>query len=264
MDKILTANSSDFVNSLAKGLAVIKSFGPQSPRMTLTEVAEKANMTRPSARRFLLTLTQLGYAYHDGKYFELTPKTLELGYHYLSSLPFWEKAQYYADSLKDQLRETCTIAVLNHNTVASIVRAAEENRVMTISMDLRSRLPVHATSFGQVMLAAMNEEVLEAKLEGLELEAYTPRTLITKEALRARLSEVRTQGYAYVDQEHEVGLRSIAVPLVNEAGECIAAMAICTNVLRVSRGRVLNDYLPALQATVDRMQRDITFPAAVA
>lgn len=239
--------SGDLVGSLIKGLKVIQSFGVDAPRMTLTEVAERTDMTRASARRFLLTLVCLGLARSDGRYFSLTPRVLCLGYSYLSSLSFWEVSQGYLDEVTKETNESCSVAVLDGSDVVYVARSASQMRIISAAIHVGTRLPAHATSMGQVFLAYVANEDLEEFLNSYPLTNFTKNTLDSREKLTARLEFVREKGYAIADQELELGLRSIAVPVFDQRGKIVAAINIASHVERVPKNKLIQEYLPVLQ-----------------
>ncbi len=239
--------SRDFVGSFARGLAVIQAFGAEARSMTLSEVAERAGLNRAAARRLLLTLCELGFARSDGKRFELTPRILDLGFAYLASLDVWEAARPFLDEVTARIDESCSAAVLDGESIVYVARSAAQHRIMSVSLHVGKRLPAHATSMGQVLLAGLEPQALEDYLAGATLERYTRRTIVDAGELRQRLAAVREHGYALVDQELEEGLRSIAVPIRTPAGVLLAALNVSSNVSRVSRTKMLREYLPVLQ-----------------
>jgi len=240
-------SSSEFVGSLARGLSVIQAFGHDAPKMTLSEVAERTGLNRAAARRFLLTLCELGFARTDGKLFELTPKVLTLGYAYLSSLDIWQAAGPYLQEVTDALNESCSASVLDGTSVVYVARSAAPHRIMSVSLQLGSRLPAHATGMGQVLLAGLDDACLDAYLAEATLEPFTRRTLTDAAKLRERLAVVREHGYALVDQELEEGLRSIAVPVRDGSGRVLAALNASSHAARVTKPTMLRTFLPVLQ-----------------
>lgn len=237
----------EFVTSFARGLDVIRSFGPDHRRQTLTEVAERTGLTRATARRFLLTLAELGLARSDGKYFELTPAVLDLGHAYLSSLNVWDALQPSLDAVSRDLDESCSAAVLSGTEVIYIARAASRHRILSIGLRVGTRLPAHATSMGQALIAHGEPGVIAAYFRQADLRSFTARTLAKRDVLEARLAAVRAQGYAICDQELEEGLRSIAVPVVNRRGVTIAAINVSSQAARTSVDRMLRVFLPRLR-----------------
>ena len=243
----------DFVGSLGRGLAVIQAFGRNSRAMTISEAAERAGLNRAAARRLLLTLVELDFARTDGKLFELTPNILSLGYAYLASLDFWEAARPFIEEVTGKLDESCSAAVLDGSSVVYVARSAAKHRIMSEALNVGTRLPAHATSMGQVLLAELEPSCLEAYLQAAVLERHTRRTITTPDELRARLQAVRERGYAFVDQELEEGLHSVAVPIRSNAGSSSAALNVSSHVARVSRTTMLRRYLPVLRDAASRI-----------
>jgi len=237
----------EFVASFARGLSVIRSFDHDTPRQTLSEVAERTGMARAAARRFLLTLCALGYARTDGKLFELTPKVLDLGYSYLSSLGLSDMLLPYLRRVTDTLQESSSAAVLDGEDIVYVARSAARHRVMAISLAVGARLPAHCSSMGQVLLANLEPAELGRFLKTAKLQRYTDATLTTPEALERRLQDVRTRGWSMCDQELELGLRSVAVAVRDPKGAVALAMNVSVQATRVSTDVLLRDYLPVLQ-----------------
>lgn len=248
----------DFVTSLARGLAVIQSFSAESGRMTLTEVAERTDLTRAAARRFLLTLHALGFVNYDGKYFALTPRVLCLGFAYLSSLDFWEASRPYLEEVTHALNESCSAAVLDGPDVVYVARSAAPHRLMSVTLRVGTRLPAHATSMGQLLLGGLNEREWQHYCRETDLARHTSRTLTDSDALLARVRAAREHGYALVDQELEEGLRSLAVPVFDATGKLRAAINISTQAARVSKTAMLRDYLPHLSAAASKISAAMT------
>lgn len=235
-----------FVEALARGLAVMRSFDQQHERLTISEVARRTELNRATARRFLLTLQALGYVASDGKFFWLTPKVLSLGHAYLSSTPLPRLLQPVLEQVSEELHESCSASILEDGEIVYIARAATR-RVISIGLGVGSRLPAYCTSMGRVLLAALEADQLRAYLDSTLLLPLTPYTLTDPVRLRAELERVRAQGYALVDQELELGLRSIAVPVRNTRGRVLAAMNIGVQAGRVSKEEMLERFLPVLQ-----------------
>jgi IclR family transcriptional regulator, pca regulon regulatory protein len=254
---MIDQDSPDFVTSFARGLAVIRSFGVETPRQTLTEVAEHTGMTRAAARRFLLTLQALGYARSDGKHYELSPQILEIGYAYLSSLSLTETIQPFLARVTETLRESSSAAVLDGADVTYVARSAARHRVMTVSLAVGARLPAHATSMGQVLLAYLDPQRLQHFLRTTHLDRYTDNTLTKPIDLSERLERVRTQGWSLCDGELEVGLRSVAVPVHDRNGAVTIAMNVSTQASRVSVEALQRDYLPVLQSAASDFEKTL-------
>ena len=248
--------SSDFVRSLARGLDVIKAFGPDNPQMTLSEVARATGLTRAAARRFLLTLAELGYVRSDGREFSLRPKVLELGYAYLAGLSLNEVAEPHLEDLVAQTRESSSVAVLDGEEIVYVVRVPTK-RIMVASISVGTRFPAYATSMGRVLLAHLPDDQLEAYLKNACLRQITKRTVTDAERLRELLRTVRAQGYAMTDQELEEGLRSAAVPVHDANGVVIAAMNISTHASRVNMDDLRRNLVPQLMATARLIETDL-------
>lgn len=242
--------SGDYVNSLARGLEVIRAFTRSKPSMTLSEVADRTDMHRAAARRFLLTLVHEGYVETNGKHFRLAPKILELGFSALASMDIWEVAQPVLDELSKKLGESCFAAVLDGGSAIYVARAASR-RVVNVGINVGSRAPAHAVSTGRVLLSGLSEQELDDYLAGVKLEKFTPNTVTSKVKLRGIIEETRRQGWSIVDQELEVGLRSISVPIRDRAGNVIAAVNVCCPSPRVTpeemRTRILSELLESAQ-----------------
>lgn len=219
------APSSEFVQSLARGLAVIEAFGEDRPELTLTEVAAATDLSRAAARRFLHTLVELGFArVVDGR-FSLTPRVLRLGTAYLSGLGLPEIAQPHLERLSAEVRESTSAAVLDGTDIVYVARVATK-RIMTVGITVGTRFPAFATSMGRVLLAGLDEAALEAYFAVADLTPPTERTVADEKRLRRLLRKVRDDGYAYNDQELAPGLRSIAAPVFDGGGRVVAAINV--------------------------------------
>ncbi|MET8053553.1 IclR family transcriptional regulator C-terminal domain-containing protein [Streptosporangium sp. NPDC005286] len=247
---------SDHVQSLARGLSVIKAFSATSPELTLSEVARATGLTRAAARRFLLTLVDLGYVRTDGRLFALSPRVLDLGYAYLSSLSLPEMAEPHLERLVAEVHESASVAVLDGEDVVYVARVAT-TRIMRVTINIGTRFPAHCTSMGRVLLAWLPPDELDAYLERAALRRFTPKTVTTSESLRAELERVRSQGWAMVDQELEEGLRSIAVPIRDRSGRVAAAMNISSHASRTTPESARRDLLPPLLAAAARVEADL-------
>lgn len=247
---------SDFVQSLDRGLAVIRAFGPDREQLTLSEVASATNLTRAAARRFLLTLVSLGYVRSDGRKFSLRPRVLELGYAYLSGLALPDVAAPHMEELVAKLHESCSISVLDGQHVVYVVRVPTK-RIMTVAISVGTRFPAYATSMGRVLLAALPPDELERYLAEAKLEPLTDRTVTDTDRLRAMLAEVAEQGYAIVDQELEEGLRAVAAPIRGAADVGMAAINVSAHAARVSMEALRENILPALLDTAAQIEADL-------
>ncbi|MEU0193457.1 IclR family transcriptional regulator C-terminal domain-containing protein [Streptomyces afghaniensis] len=259
------ARAPHFVRSFERGLAVIRAFDAEHPALTLSEVARACELTRAAARRFLLTLADLGYVHTDGRRFRLTPRVLELGYSYLAGYTLPQIAEPHLEQLVARVRESSSLCVLDGDDIVYVARVPTR-RIMTASITVGTRFPAYVTSVGRVILAHLPDENVEARLARAELKPLTPRTIARPEALRSELRRVRRQGYAVVDQELEEGLRSVAAPVRDRDGEVVAAVNIAVHAGRNSVDSVRRDLLPHLLATVAGIEADlrITSPAPAA
>jgi IclR family transcriptional regulator, pca regulon regulatory protein len=250
------ARDSDFVQSLDRGLAVIRAFGPERERLSLSEVARATGLTRAAARRFLLTLVKLGYVRSDGREFSLRPRVLELGYAYLSGLAMPEIAAPHLEELVAKLRESSSISVLDGHHIVYVARVPTK-RIMTVAISVGTRFPAFATSMGRVLLAAMGPDEFERYLDEASFESLTDRTVTDPAKLRDIVHEVAKQGYAIVDQELEEGLRAVAAPIRGASDTVTAAINVSAHASRVSLAAMRTDLLPALLETASQIERDL-------
>jgi len=245
-----------FVQSLDRGLAVLRTFSADRQRLTLSEVAREAGITRAAARRFLLTLVELGYVASNGREFSLRPRVLELGYAYLSSMTLPEIAQPHLEALVEKVQESSSIAVLDGDHVVDIMRIRGPG-ILVVAVPVGTRFPVHASSKGRVLLANLPPEELNRRLSGMRFDRLTSRTVVNKARFREVLAEVRAQGYALADQELEDGLRSIAVPVRDAAGNAVAGANISAYASRVSVQDMQRRILPELKKAVAEIEADL-------
>ncbi|PWI05555.1 IclR family transcriptional regulator [Streptomyces sp. NWU339] len=245
-----------FVQSLERGLAVIRAFDGERRELTLSDVARICDLTRAAARRFLLTLADLGYVTTDGRLFRLTPRVLELGYAYLAGSSLPDIAEPHLEELVAEVRESSSLCVLDGDDIVYVSRVPT-TRIMTATITVGTRFPAHVTSVGRVLLAHLPDEQLDQHLARCELRPLTPRTIVSPPQLRAELQRVRKQGYAIMDQELEVGLRTVAAPVRDGDGTVVAAVNIPVHASRNSVDSVRRDLLPALLATVARIEADL-------
>jgi IclR family pca regulon transcriptional regulator len=245
-----------FVQSLERGLAVIRAFDAEHPELTLSDVARATGLTRAAARRFLLTLLDLDYVRTDGRLFSLAPRVLELGYAYLSSLTLPEVAEPHLEQLVAQVHESSSLCVLDGDDIVYVARVPT-SRIMTVSISVGTRFPAYATSMGRVLLAALSDEDLEKYLARADFQRLTSRTIGGADALRTELAKVRSQGWALVDQELEDGLRSVAAPIHNRAGGVVAAVNLSAHASRSSLEALRRDLLPHLLSATAGIDADL-------
>lgn len=255
-DPVSPSPSDSYAQSFARGLSVILAFGPQTPQMTLTEVATATGLTRAGARRILLTLEYLGYVSQDTRKFSLTPKILDLGYSYLSANPLWDLATPYMEEVVQHTGETCTISALEGTDIVYIMRVAT-HRIMSLNLSIGSRLPAWATSMGRVLLGGLSEVQLDNILAQSHLVNYTSRTVTDIESLKSIIALARQRGFCYVSEELEEGLQSIAVPIFGRDGRIIAAMNVGGHATRVSGAELLETVLPHLQNAAFKISQSL-------
>lgn len=240
--------SDGFVQSFARGLGVIRAFNAGQPEQTLSAVAAASGLTRAGARRILLTLQTLGYVESEGRLFRLTPKILDLGFAYLSSMPFWNRAEPIMEHLVEQVHESSSAAVLDGTDIVYVLRVPTR-KIITVNLSIGSRLPAFCTSMGRVLLAGLDATRLNAALNASELQPHTALTLLSRSALEAEIAKVRQQGWAIVDQELEAGLISMSAPIRNRGGRVIAAMNISGHAQRRNAQQMIEHCLePLLEA----------------
>ena len=237
----------DMMGGLAKGLKVIEAFTSDNPRLSISDAAAIAGLDRATARRCLLTLAEHGYCAYDGKFFTVTPRVLRLGTGCLAAMPLPRIVQPWLDQLAERIGQSTSVAILDETDIVYVARAAQR-KVMSITLMPGSRLPAYCTSMGRVLLAALPEAEARAILASSGLKARTPSTLTDEEAIIAELDRVRRQGFACVDQEVEIGLRSIAVPLRNQRGQIVAALNTGLPMSDDGMEAIVGKYLPALSA----------------
>ena len=234
-----------YVQSFARGLEVIRSFSAQAPVQTLTEVAARTGLTRAGARRILLTLQTLGYVESDGKHFRLTARILDLGFAYLSALPIWNLAEPAMETLVNEVKESSSAAVLEGTDIVYVLRVPT-HKIMSIGLGVGSRLPAWCTSMGRVLLAGLDDEEVLRRQKAARPRALTRYTVTDIDALRAKVQQVRRQGWSLVNQELEEGLISLAAPITDRSGRVIAALNLSGQANRTSAKVAQETLLPPL------------------
>jgi IclR family pca regulon transcriptional regulator len=246
----------EFLEALARGLRVIEAFNRERRQLTLSDIARAVDLPRASVRRTLATLVQLGYAETDERLFRLTPRILSLASAYLSSNAISGILQPAIERLSEDVAEGCSAAVRDGDDVIMIAHATPK-RVIEVSAQIGLRLPAFASSLGRVLLAALDDTALDAFLDQIAPAKLTPATTIDKRALRKAILKVRADGFSYVDQEVEVGFRSISVPLKRLDGRVIAALNIGAQSERCSARTMLTVFLPKLRETADKLRQQL-------
>ena len=238
----------DLIEGMAKGMAVLESFDTERQRLNATQAADRAGLTRAAARRHLLTLAHLGYLDTDGSHYWLSAKVLRFSGSYLASARLPRLLQPTLNRLAAQTRESFSAVVLDGDEVVIVARSASVGgqRLMAYGLHLGARLPVHATSTGRVLLAAMPRAAFSAWLKGRELARLTPRTIVDHKAFRAVIAQVRNDDLALASEEHELGVHALAVPLRNMKGQTVAALNVVASPERLAPDVLQHDLLPLL------------------
>ncbi|WP_432547000.1 IclR family transcriptional regulator domain-containing protein [Kineococcus sp. SYSU DK004] len=245
----------DFIEALARGLEVIAAFGRDRPAMSLTEVAAATGLARPTARRILLTLQELGYVRALERGFTLTPRVLELGVAHVAATGLWDVARPHLEELSRRTGESCSIAQLDGPDVVYVARVAVP-RIVTLAATVGTRFPALATSLGKVLLAALDEAEVEALLAQPSRSGVEPRWHPDAAERRAALREVRERGWAVTDEQLALGIRSVAVPLRGADGEVVAAVNVNAHAAETSLERLLSEHLPVLREAGEAISAD--------
>jgi IclR family pca regulon transcriptional regulator len=239
---------------LAKGLAIIEAFGDASSQLTISSAAAATGTSRAAARRCLLTLTELGYLSHDGKRFRPTPRLLRLGTSYLDADPLPLLAQPHLAAARDLLDESVSLAVLEDGWSVFVARA-EARHIVSTGVRLGARLPAYCSATGRILLAGLPRDQVEAYLAGAAPARRTPRTPVDVTEIVAIVDNARADGFAVTDEELELGMRSLAVAVVDARGQTVAAMSVSTSTGRVSLETMRNRFAPILIEHAARLAR---------
>lgn len=243
---ILAQQDPELIAGFAKGLAVIEVFDENAKKLTISQVAERVGLERATARRCLLTLVKLGYAEYDGKFFSLTPRMLRLGYAYLSSTPFISIVQPLLEELSEKVGESCAVAKLDGTEIVYLARAVVPSQLLSINRNVGGRLPAYSASLGRVIIASWPEEQARALFKSTDRPKLTPKTINTIPGLMAELEKVRRDGYSMNDEETAIGLRSIAVPVIDGGGKVVAGLNVGVRSSHVSVDTMVKEFLPEL------------------
>lgn len=238
--------SRDFVQSLERGLAILQAFDIEHSVMTLSEAAARTGMTRAAARRFLLTLVELKYIATDGKRFWLRPSVLNIGHAYLAGQPWWRVAQPIVEELARSINESCSVCVLDGCDTVYVCRAAI-SRIVSSNLTIGSRIPAYCSAMGRALLAQLPDVHAKSLLEESPIQKHTPQTITSRRKLLEIVGTVREQGYCLLDQELDLGLRALAVPIKLPSDTVVAALGISVHANRVSSDTLIHSYLPPLQ-----------------
>lgn len=252
MSSVIGADSKDYVTSLERGLAVLSCFDKSRCKLSLTEVARHTDLARATARRFLHTLHALGYLETDGKLFWLSPKVLNLGFAYLSSQPLVEMIQPYIREVSDKTCESCSVSVLDLPDIVYIARSLTQ-QIMSVSLHIGTRLPAISTSMGRVLLAELPDAEIENFIKSISIEKHTKHTLTDYNSILHEIMLTKKQGYSLVDQELEIGLCSVSVPIINKEGKAVAAINISSQPQKMEKKRLVEELIPNLQAAAQKI-----------
>jgi IclR family pca regulon transcriptional regulator len=246
----------EFMATLAKGLAVLGSFDKQRPAMTLSQAAQANGLSRATARRILRTLAELGYVAQNGREFSLSSGILKLGFSYLATQSWIEHAAPLMRQLSEQFHESCSAAILEGTEIVYVARFPAR-RIMSVTLAVGTRLPAFYTSLGRIQLGFLDHAEFWRRLMSLPMETYTPSTITDVQALYERVQEDHAQGFSIVDEELERGLRSIAVPVVDRAGQAIAALNVSTHSTRTTRNEMRERFLPSLRGVAQQISLSV-------
>jgi len=246
----------EYMATLAKGLAVLCAFGEERPTMTLSEAAAAVNLSRATARRVLRTLSGLGYVMQDGRAFSLAPRVLEIGFRYLSTQSWIDRALPVMKGLSEELHESCSASILQGAEIVYVARVPTQ-RIMSTVLAVGTRLPAFHTSMGRVQLGFLDDAEIWRRLRTIKVAPYTPSTIVDLKALVERIREDRRQGFSIVDEELERGLRSIAVPLLDVNGRVVAALNLSAHASRITRNEMRERFLPSLRSVAEQLSASI-------
>lgn len=249
--------SDGFVRAIARGFSVVEALGRPPGRHTLSETAAFAGLTRATARRMLATLVALKYCEADGRYFSLRPRALGLGLSYLNALPYWGYAQRALEDLRNEIGESCALAVLDETEIVYALRLPAR-RILSANLGIGSRLPAHVVSLGRVLLAALPPDERQHYLATAELKQIAPRTVTNPAKLGEELARVEAQGYAWIDGELDPAICGIAVPVRDQAGHVVAAVSINTISGTVTEAEAKKKFLVALKRTAQDIRTQTT------
>ncbi|WP_033341314.1 IclR family transcriptional regulator domain-containing protein [Catenuloplanes japonicus] len=252
----------DFIEALARGLDVLRSFRPGSPTMTLSEIATITGLARPTVRRILITLEELGYVRSDGRGHALTPRVLELGMAYVNALNMWDVARPHMQRLVAQTGESTSLAQLDGSDIVYVSRVAVP-KIVTLAVTVGTRFPAPATSMGKVLLAALPPASLPAVLAEPSRSGITPRWQPAPAELDAALREVRAKGWALADQDLAPGIRSVATGVRDGDGRVVAALNVTVHAAETSVETLLEQHLPRLLRAAADISHDWSLTAAV-
>lgn len=249
------SSKKDFVEALARGLEVIRSFDRIHAKQTITQISERTLLARPTVLRLLLTLEELGYMRNQDNLYSLTPKVVDLGMAYVSALGLYGAAKPHMENLSKEVDQTISLAELDGSDIVYTGRV-EVPKIVSVGVTVGARLPSASTALGRVLLAAVPDSELPTVLSTPSLSMYIPRTRFTAEHIRPRLQTVREQGWAESDEDLQYGVQAIAAPIRGEDGRVFAAIGLGTHTSEVEKGIVRERYLPLLLETARSIESD--------
>lgn len=247
----------EFMASLAKGLAVLGAFSERQPSMSLSEAAAVAGLSRAAARRVLLTLAELGYVEQNGRDFSLAPRTLELGFAYLSIQSWIERAEPLMRRLSADFQEACNAATLHGPEIVFVARIPAPSWIVSPAIPVGTRLPAFHTSLGRILLGYLAEDDIWSRLRAARVVPYTASTIVDPSALVERVKADKAQGFSIVDEELERDLRALAVPIVTRNGTPIGAINLAAHASRTTRNEMRDNYLPRLRDAASRISKSL-------
>jgi IclR family pca regulon transcriptional regulator len=250
------ANSADFSEALARGLSVITAFDDQRRQMTLSDVARAVDLPRATVRRSLATLVDLGHVEVEGRLFRLTPRVLTLAVAYLSSNPVSSILQPICERISRRVDASCSVAVLDGDEAVMIARAVP-TRPASVGLGVGYRLPVFCSALGRALASTLSDDALDAFLARLKPVQFTRQTVVSKTEIRRLILDVRKKGFALADQEAELGIRSIAVPVIRFEGKPVGALNIAVQAEQVPAKTVIGEYAPLLLEEAAALKQEL-------
>jgi IclR family pca regulon transcriptional regulator len=240
-------DNSNHMQSLSRGLAVIRAFGQGANELSVSQAADRTGLPRAAVRRCLITLVDEGYAVNRGRNFALTPKVLDLGFAYLSSLPLMDFAKLVLDEVVRKTGQTASIAVLDGSDIVFVFVGRLPNQILILNLGIGTRLPAYATAMGRVLLGSLSADELDHVLKLAPLKALTSHTVSSVATVVDAVMQARTSGWSLVDGELDDNLRSLAVPIRDRQGSIIAAINVASHSRNVTTQQMLLEFLPVLQ-----------------
>ena len=245
----------DFVEALARGLEVIRTFDRIHAKQTISQISERTLLARPTVLRLLLTLEELGYVRNQDNLYSLTPKVVDLGMAYVSALGLYGVAKPHMENLAKEVDQSISLAELDGSDIVYTGRV-EVPKIISVGVTVGARLPSASTALGRVLLAAVADSDLHNVLSTPSLSMYIPRTRFTAEQIRPRLQTVREQGWAESDEDLQYGVQAIAAPIRGGDGEVVAAVGLGTHTSEIGKEIVRERYLPLLLETARNIESD--------